>query len=67
MAVWLVQDQIQHILHDLAIQFLGVQLRGSMGDISKDVHGSTDNHNGGGEWEIICVSTSGGVERQEVV
>lgn len=42
-----VHGQIKHMLPDLSIQFLGVQLKRSTGDTSKDVQGSTDNHNGG--------------------
>lgn len=67
MAIWLVHDHIQHILHDVTVQSLGVQLKGSMGDTSKNVHGSTDNRNNCSELEIICMCTSGGVDSQDVV
>lgn len=67
MAIWLAHDHIQYIPHVIGIQSLSVQLKGSMGDTSKDVHGSTDNYNCCGELEIICVSTSVGVDWQGVV
>lgn len=70
-AIWdgnlVIHGEIKHILHDLSIQFLGMQLKRSMGDTCKDVQGSTDNHNGDGELVIIHVPTFGGVDRQDVV
>lgn len=59
--------QIKHILYDLAAPFLGMQLKGSMGGTRSDVHGNTDNYSGGGELETICMPSSGGVDKQEVV
>lgn len=44
-----------------------VQLNRSMGDTSKDVHGHSDSHSGGGELEMVCVSAPGGVDRQDMV